>query len=128
METNLMHQLGLRDGQRVTVDDGQLGRISTADRDDDGHPIHSGQLAVEVDNGQGTWGYEPAEVKPAPTGVVVLSATIHVAVQDGEVVKVSILPASSGTLWEGDPEAVDCLETSAWLPLAGLPKDVKWEG
>lgn len=39
-------------------DDENFGRVVEATRDEDGDPIPYGQIAVEFENGQGTWGAE----------------------------------------------------------------------
>lgn len=65
------------------------------------------------------------------TGVVTLPASVHVAVQDGEVIAVTILPTQSEhdfALYEGDFRAVQVARTTTWKPLLELPAAVRWEG
>lgn len=58
------HAFAVGDKVRIDAIPGQVdhGRVVTATHDLDGHRITVGQVAVEVENGQGIWGYSPSEL------------------------------------------------------------------
>lgn len=81
------------------------------------------------------WGVEEDEAvdmlkrqeQAGVTGVVMYDATIHVAVRDGVVESLAILPHGVASLFEGDERAPAAADGQTWSCLKDLPSSIRWE-